>query len=87
MNPTRRSTWDDPAFRSIASPWGSFYSVTRELIENVARVLVTPMPGYLRAGDRWVRALRDAFAGRKEVAEALGQAAADIDRIAAAGGI
>jgi multiple sugar transport system substrate-binding protein len=81
MNPTRRSTWDDPVFRAAAQGWGDFYSVTRRLIESVARVLVTPVPGYLGIGDRWVRALRAVFSGDQGAAEALEAAAADIDRM------
>jgi multiple sugar transport system substrate-binding protein len=79
MNPTRRSTWDDPDFRAAAMKWGDFYPVTRRLIESEARVLVSPVAGYLAIGDRWVRALRAAFSGSQGVAEALQSAAADID--------
>ncbi len=79
MNPTRRSTWDDPWFRGTAAKWGDFYTVTRELIEHVAGVLVTPLAGYRQAGDRWVRGLRDAYSGKAGVKEALQSAAADID--------
>jgi multiple sugar transport system substrate-binding protein len=84
MDPTRRSVWDDPVFRSTAMKWGTFYPVARQLIETVARVLVTPVPGYLAVGDRWVRALRAAFSGDQGVAEALESAAADIDTMVAA---
>jgi multiple sugar transport system substrate-binding protein len=81
MNPTRRSTWDSDRFRDLASGWGDFYTVARRLVEHDARVLVTPTPRYLRLADRWVRALRSAYAGDEGVAEALEAAAADIDRI------
>jgi multiple sugar transport system substrate-binding protein len=79
MNPTRRSTWDDPAFREASAAWGDFYAVTRELIEKTARVLVTPLAGYRQVGERWVQALRAAYAGDQGVAEALESAASDID--------
>jgi multiple sugar transport system substrate-binding protein len=84
MNPTRRSTWDDPRFLSTASQWGSFYGVARQLIERDARVLITPVRSYLRVGERWVRALRGAVKGDEGVAEALESAAVDIDAIVAA---
>jgi multiple sugar transport system substrate-binding protein len=81
MNPTRRSVWDDPAFRERARAWGEFYDVARRLVEHEATVLVTPMPGYRQVARRWVRALVDAYAGREEVAEILAVAAADIDSL------
>ncbi len=84
MDPTRRSTWEDPLFRRLASQWGDFYAVARRLIESDARVLITPVPGYLKVGERWVRALRSAFSGDEGVAEALESAAADIDSIVGA---
>jgi multiple sugar transport system substrate-binding protein len=83
MNPTRRSTWDDPGFRAEAARWGSFASVARRLIESEARVLVTPVAGYREVGERWVRALRASFAGEQGVAESLESAAADIDAMIA----
>jgi multiple sugar transport system substrate-binding protein len=79
MNPTRRSTWDDPQFKAMAATWGSFYDVARRLIEQDAKVLITPSPNYLQLADRWVRALRAAYAGEQSVADALRAAAADID--------
>ena len=81
MNPTRRSTWDDPGFQELARPWGAFYDVARRLVEHDAFVLVTPTPGYLRVAQRWVRALLDAYAGRAGVEDALTAAAADIDEL------
>jgi multiple sugar transport system substrate-binding protein len=84
MNPTRRSTWDHPDFRAEAEKWGTFYAVARRLIEREARVLVTPVAGYLGVGDRWVRALRSAYSGEQDVAGSLQAAAADIDRMIAA---
>ena len=79
MNPTRRSTWDDPQFQAMAAAWGNFYPVARRLIEQEAKVLVTPNPHYLRLADRWVAAIRSAYAGEHSVADALLAAAADID--------
>ena len=32
MNPTRRSTWDDPRYVETARNWGDFYSVARQLV-------------------------------------------------------
>ncbi len=84
MNPTRRSTWDDARFRDTAAGWGNFYTVARQLVERDARVLVTPSPHYLRLADRWVVALRAAYAGAATVADALHAAATDIDAMVAA---
>ena len=81
MNPTRTSVWDAPAVREHVSGWRDFASVSRELVEQRARVLVTPAVNYLAIGDRWVRALRDAYTGVSGVAEALELAAADIDEL------
>ena len=86
MNPTRSSIWDDEGFREHTSGWGAFYEVGRTLIERDAFVLVTPAPNYLELANRWVQALLDAFSGRAEVAEALENAAADIDQLVAGGG-
>ena len=83
MDPTRRSTWDDTRFRSTASQWGDFYNVARRLIEHDARVLITPSWNYREVAERWVRALRSAFAGDEAVPEALQSAAADIDAMRA----
>jgi multiple sugar transport system substrate-binding protein len=84
MNPTRLSTWDDEEFRSHASAWGSFYEVARKLVEHEASVLVTPMGNYREVATRWVRALRDAYAGR-DVRDALEEAADEIDSLTSAG--
>jgi multiple sugar transport system substrate-binding protein len=81
MNPTRRSVWDDPRVAEHVSAWGDFASVSRELVENRASVLVTPAVNYIAVADRWVRALRDAYLGTMGVAEALELAAADIDEL------
>ena len=83
MNPTRTSVWDNEQFREHAFKWGSFYDVSRQLIEREASVLVTPAPNYLQIADRWVVALREAYSGKAGVAEALRSAAADIDRLVA----
>lgn len=81
MNPTRRSTWEDARFRATAAGWGNFYQVARQLVEQDAQVLVTPTPHYLRLADRWVQALRSAYAGEQSVADALRSAAIEIDAI------
>jgi multiple sugar transport system substrate-binding protein len=85
MNPTRVSTWDDEEFRARAQAWGSFYDVARRLVEHEASVLVTPAANYREVAARWVRALRDAYAGRCEVREGLEAAAAEIDSLVSAG--
>jgi len=84
MNPTRLSTWDDEEFRANASAWGSFYEVARRLVQHEASVLVTPMGNYRDVATRWVRALRDAYAGR-DVRDALEEAADEIDSLTSAG--
>ena len=78
MNPTRRSVWEDESFRRFTKPWGSFYEVSRKLVEELGSVLVTPAASYLGIASRWTRALLDAYAG-EPVKEALGKAAKDID--------
>jgi ABC-type glycerol-3-phosphate transport system substrate-binding protein len=83
MNPTRASTWDDERFRERTAAWGAFAEVARTLVERDASVLVTPAPRYLEIASRWTLALLDAYAGRAGVAEALEQAAADIDALVA----
>ena len=81
MNPTRRSIWDDERFRAHTSSWGAFHDVARRLIEHEASVLVTPAPNYIVIATRWVEALLDAYAGRREIDEVLEAAAADIDAL------
>ena len=83
MNPTRSSIWDDERFRDHTSDWGAFYDVARRLIERDAFVLVTPAANYLEIANRWVQALLDAYTERKEIADALETAAADIDELVA----
>jgi multiple sugar transport system substrate-binding protein len=78
MNPTRASTWDDPAFRELTAPWGDFAAVSRRLLDEHAKVLVTPTPGYRRIALRWTEALREAYLGRG-CGEALLAAARDAE--------
>ena len=79
MNPTRTSTWDDPGFQALTAPWGDYAAVSRQLLDEYATVLVTPTPRYREIALRWTQALREAYDGR-DVAEALGDAAADAQR-------
>lgn len=83
LNPTRLSTWDDEEFRARAGAWGSFYEVARRLVEHEASVLVTPMSNYREVATRWVRALRETYAGR-DVREALEEAADEINSMTSA---
>jgi len=79
MNPTRRSTWEDSGFQALTAAWGDFASVSRQLLEEHATVLVTPTPQYREIALRWTEALREAYSGR-DVGEALRAAAADAER-------
>jgi ABC-type glycerol-3-phosphate transport system substrate-binding protein len=79
MNPTRKSTWDDPGFQGLTAPWGDFAVVSRQLLDDHATVLVTPTPRYREIALRWTEALREASAGR-DVGAALRAAAADAER-------
>jgi multiple sugar transport system substrate-binding protein len=81
MNPTRRSTWDDPRFLELASEWGDFAAVARQLVENVAEVLVTPRVDYIEVARRWTRALLDAYHDVAATADHLRAAAAEIDAL------
>jgi multiple sugar transport system substrate-binding protein len=81
MNPTRLSTWEDDEFREHARAWGSFYDVARRLVEHEAAVLVTPATNYREIATRWVQALRDVYAGRAALRDALETAAAEIDSL------
>jgi multiple sugar transport system substrate-binding protein len=85
LNPTRRSTWDDPAFQTQSAPWGDFTAVSRRLLDDHATVLVTPTPHYREIALRWTEALREAYLGR-DAGEALRAAATDAERRFAAGG-
>jgi ABC-type glycerol-3-phosphate transport system substrate-binding protein len=79
MNPTRKSTWDDPGFQALTAPWGDFAAVSRRLLDEHATVLVTPTPHYREIALRWTEALRAAYAGQ-DVAAALGAAAVDAEQ-------
>src|SRR5215210_7934592 len=79
LNPTRASTWDDPAFRTQSAPWGDFTAVSRRLLDDHATVLVSPTPHYREIALRWTEALREAYLGR-DVGEALRAAATDAER-------
>jgi multiple sugar transport system substrate-binding protein len=81
MNPTRASVWDDPRVAEHVSGWGDFASVSRELVERRAHVVVTPATNYIAIAERWVAALRGAYLGAEGTAEALERAAADIDAL------
>jgi multiple sugar transport system substrate-binding protein len=84
LNPTRASTWVDPAFQALSAPWGDFAAVSRGLLDDHATVLVTPTPQYREIALRWTEALREAYRGR-DVREALRAAATDAEqRFAAA---
>jgi multiple sugar transport system substrate-binding protein len=83
MNPTRASTWDDPAFQALTAPWGDFAAVSRRLLDEYATVLVTPTPRYREIALRWTEALREAYDGR-DLREALRAAAADAEQCFAA---
>ena len=79
MNPTRASTWDDPAFQALTAPWDEFAAVSRRLLDDYATVLVTPTPHYREIALRWTEALREAYHGR-DVAEALRAAATEAEQ-------
>lgn len=79
MNPTRRSTWDDEGFRELASAWDDFAAVARQLVEEVAQVLVTPRADYIAVARRWTRALLDAYADLDGLEGHLQAAAVEID--------
>jgi multiple sugar transport system substrate-binding protein len=79
MNPTRRSTWEDPRFIELAAGWGDFAAVARQLVEEVAEVLVTPRVDYIEVARRWTRALLDAYVDIDATEGYLQAAASDID--------
>lgn len=85
MNPTRRSTWEDPSFQALTAAWGDFAAVSRQLVDEHATVLVTPTPHYREIALRWTEALREAYLGR-DVGDALRAAAADAEQRFAASG-
>jgi multiple sugar transport system substrate-binding protein len=81
MNPTRRSTWDSGRFLEAASGWGDFASVARKLVEEIARIPVTPCINYIEVARRWTRALLDAYQDLDSVQSHLQAAAVDIDEL------
>jgi multiple sugar transport system substrate-binding protein len=85
LNPTRASTWDDPAYQALTASWGDFSAVSRRLLDDYATVLVTPTPDYREIALRWTEALREAYHGR-DVGEALRAAATDAEQRFAATG-
>lgn len=82
MNPTRKSVWEDPEFVAFSSGWGSFASVARDLSENIANVLVTPMTNYIQLARRWTMGLREAYVGEKSIENSLLEAAHDMQFLA-----
>lgn len=82
MNPTRRSTWDDDAFRSAAAGWNSYADNSLEILRTTARVLPTPMPQYLDVAGIWSRGLVDAYQRPDELERILAHSAARIDGLA-----
>ncbi len=81
MNPTRASIWEDPAFARRTAAWGNFASVSRQLVEELGQVLVTPSTRYLEVATRWTQALQEAYTGQDSVQGALERAAQAIDGI------
>jgi len=81
MNPTRVSIWDDPTFIQHTQSWGNFYPVSRQLVEELGQVLVTPAGNYLDLATRWTKALLDIYAGADSTQAALEKAALDIDAL------
>ena len=85
MNPTRTSVWEDPSFVERTAAWGDFATVSRRLVGELGRVLVTPAVNYLAIATRWTAALQEAYLGAGTVESVLERAARDIDRLAEAG--
>ncbi len=81
MNPTRASVWDHESFRDFSSPWGDFAPVSRQLVEEVGAVLVTPAINYIDVARRWTTALRGAYADPSDVERIMSEAARDMDAI------
>jgi multiple sugar transport system substrate-binding protein len=81
MNPTRRSIWDSKEYKAIADRWGNFASVSRELIEDHAKVLVTPAVNYKQLATVWVDALLDTYKGKDSAKNLLTDAAKQIDNM------
>ena len=81
MNPDAREHVGRPALRGARHRPGATSPPCRgDLVEHRATVLVTPSVDYREIGDRWDRALREAYAGDAGVAEALERAAATSTR-------
>ncbi|MCL5019723.1 MAG: extracellular solute-binding protein, partial [Patescibacteria group bacterium] len=82
INPTRQSVWNDPKTIQFTN-WGNGeYRRTAELLlSQYAKIYWTPNPQFSRIGDRWSEALQEIYAGPKTAAEALSDAAKDIDEI------
>ena len=81
MNPTRRSSWADPAFAARAAEWHEFADVAMELVGNLGEVLVTPAVNYREVARRWTRALREGYQGAAGIDTCLAAAARDIDQL------
>lgn len=81
MNPTRKSIWESEPFQEYTKEFGEYYNVCRSLLEQYAKVVVTPAQNYRSMAQHWVRALREAYGGR-DVEEALVCAAYSIDELA-----
>lgn len=81
MNPTRNSIWDHQNFRDFSSGWGDFADVSRQLVEEVGTVLVTPAVNYIEVARRWTKALRTAYADPSSLETILAEAATEIDRL------
>jgi multiple sugar transport system substrate-binding protein len=83
MNPTRASVWDDPAFADLASGWGDFVTVARQLVGGAADVLVTPAVNYIDVARRWTAALREAYVGAAPLESCMATAERDIQQLMA----
>ena len=80
LNPTRKSVWESRAFLSMTEHWGDYTTVSRRLLEQDARVLVTPAVNYRAVAEVWVSCLRDAYQGG-DAAELLKAGAAHMDSV------
>ena len=82
INPTRKSVWNDPATQQFMNWAGGEYRRTAEaLLTDVARIRWTPTIHATHIGDRWAEALQEIYSGKKTTAQALDDAAKEIDRI------
>ncbi|MGA2433003.1 MAG: hypothetical protein ABSG09_06040, partial [Acidimicrobiales bacterium] len=57
-------------------------SVARDLSENVANVLVTPMTNYIELARRWTTGLREAYVGENSIEDSLIETAHDMQFLA-----